>query len=52
MKTFLFGGSLKSVVDQVCEKFDVKLKINSVENVGSDFEFEYFSFVWLKISIQ
>jgi len=40
MKTFLFGGSLKSVVDQVCEKFDVKLKINSVENVGSDFDLE------------
>ena len=40
MKTLLFGGSLKSVIDQVCEKFEVKLKINSIENVKSDFDLE------------
>lgn len=40
MKTLLFGGSLKSVTDKICENFDVKFIISTIENVKSDFDLE------------
>lgn len=40
MKTLLFGGSFKTLVDKISENFDVVCKINTIKDLESDFDLE------------
>ena len=38
MNTFLLGGTIKSLVKEICENFDVKYKIHTISELDKDYD--------------